>query len=94
MNLDLDPWMNGVKVALNAKGIAEDAAPKCAQDRVEWRAVVRINVMVATLTWSKTGRGSSEAPFFMFCFCSELLFGLQGTGPYCLRQWDAHLECP
>ena len=33
-------WMDGVKVALENRGITVEAARQCAKDRREWRALV------------------------------------------------------
>ena len=35
-------WMEGVKVALGNKGMAVEAVRRCARDRNEWRALVRM----------------------------------------------------
>ena len=35
-------WMEGVKVALGYRGMTVEAARRCARDRNEWRAMVRV----------------------------------------------------
>ena len=35
-------WMEGVKVALSNRGMTVEAARRCARDRNEWRALVRM----------------------------------------------------
>ena len=35
-------WMDGVKVALGNRGMMVEAAPQCAKDQKEWRALVHI----------------------------------------------------
>ena len=34
-------WMDGVKAALDNRGMTVEAARQCANDRKEWRALVR-----------------------------------------------------
>ena len=33
-------WINGAMVALGNRGMTVEAAPQCAKDRKEWRALV------------------------------------------------------
>ena len=35
-------WMDGVKVALDNRGMTVEAARQCAKDRKEWRALVHM----------------------------------------------------
>ena len=35
-------WMEGVKVAMGNRGLTVEAARRCARDRNEWRALVRM----------------------------------------------------
>ena len=35
-------WMEGVKVALSNRGMTVESARRCARDRKEWRALVRM----------------------------------------------------
>ena len=35
-------WMDGVKVVLGNRGMTAEAAPQCAKDRKEWRALVHM----------------------------------------------------
>ena len=35
-------WMEGVKVALSNRGMTVEAVRRCARDRNEWRALVRM----------------------------------------------------
>ena len=35
-------WMDGVKVALDNRGMVVEAARQCAKDRKEWRALVHM----------------------------------------------------
>ena len=34
-------WMDGVKVAMGARGMPMEAGRQCAKDREEWRALVQ-----------------------------------------------------
>ena len=36
-------WIDGVKVALDNKGMTAEAARQCSKDRKEWRALVHCN---------------------------------------------------
>ena len=35
-------WMDGVKVALDNRGMTVEDAQQCAKDRKEWRAMVNV----------------------------------------------------
>ena len=39
-------WTEGVKVALGNRGMTVEAARRCARDRNEWRALVRMQMIV------------------------------------------------
>ena len=39
-------WTEGVKVALGNRGMTADAARQYARDRIEWRALVRMQMIV------------------------------------------------
>ena len=38
-------WMEGVKVALGNRGMTVEAGRRCARDRKEWRALVRMQMI-------------------------------------------------
>ena len=58
-------WMEGVKVALGNRGMTVDAARRCARDRNQWRALVRMQMIefhAAIFAWFLCSFPSDRPP--------------------------------
>ena len=64
-------WMDGVKMALNSRGMMVEAVLQCAKDRKEWSALVHmyLNEFIIIIEISSTGP-CGKSKLLINCFCN------------------------